>query len=169
MKALQLVYNLLRDRVPELHSVRLKALMATVEAALKRPFLSISWLGRCIKSRAFVKHRIKRVDRLIGNSHLNEDRMAIQTTVARYLIRYVAQPVILVDWTDLTPDQEWHLLRASLPVKGRGLTLYEEVHPQSKYGNRWIQSRFLNRLKEILPRDVKPIVIGDAGFHVPFY
>lgn len=169
MKALQIVYNLLRDKVPELHLVRLKALMVTVEAALKKPMLSISWLGRTIKSRAFVKHRIKRVDRLVGNPHLNEDRMGIQMAVARFLVRYVAQPVVLIDWTDLTPDQEWHLLRASLPVKGRGLTLYEEVHPQSKYGNRRIQSSFLNRLKDILPKDVRPIIIGDAGFHVPFY
>jgi hypothetical protein len=31
------------------------------------------------------------------------------------------------------------LLRAALPVKGRALTLYEEVHPRSRLGNRRVQ------------------------------
>jgi hypothetical protein len=86
------------------------------------------------------------------------------------LIRSAAKHLLsLIDWTDLTPDQEWHLLRASLPFKGRGLTLYEEVHPQSKYGNRRIQRLFLEKLKIILPQNARPIIIGDAGIHAPSF
>jgi hypothetical protein len=37
----------------------------------------------------------------------------------------------IVDWSPLTDDQSQQLLRASLPVGGRSITLYEEVHPDS--------------------------------------
>jgi hypothetical protein len=47
----------------------------------------------------------------------------------------VAEPLIVIGWLDLKADQSLHLLRASLPVGGGSLTLYEEVHPQSKLGD----------------------------------
>jgi hypothetical protein len=81
----------------------------------------------------------------------------------------ISEPVILIDWSDLKADQSLHLLRASLPVGGRALTLYEEVHPQKKLGNRSVQHRFLQRLKELLPAGMKPIIVADSGFKVPFY
>ncbi|TVQ85967.1 MAG: hypothetical protein EA400_14295 [Chromatiaceae bacterium] len=62
-----------------------------------------------------------------------------------------------------------HLLRASLPVGGRSLTLYEEVHPQQKLNNAAVHRRFLQRLATLLPAGVAPIVIADAGFKVPFH
>ncbi len=61
------------------------------------------------------------------------------------------------------------LLRASLPVGGRALTLYEEVHPQKKLANRDVQHRFLQRLAQRLPAEAAPIIVADSGFKVPFY
>jgi len=52
------------------------------------------------------------------------------------LLSGLAEPLIVIDWSDLKEDQSLHLLRASLPVGGRSLTLYEEVHTQRKLGNR---------------------------------
>ncbi|NKN34729.1 IS4 family transposase, partial [Marichromatium bheemlicum] len=75
----------------------------------------------------------------------------------------------MIDWSDLKRDQSLHLLRAALPVGGRSLTLYEEVHPQSKVNTRVVQSRFLQRLASLLPPGVEPIIVADAGFRVPFY
>ena len=61
------------------------------------------------------------------------------------------------------------MLRASLPVKGRALTLYEEVHPRSRLGNRRVQQAFLETLKTLLPSASHPIIVADSGFRVPFY
>ena len=66
-------------------------------------------------------------------------------------------------------DQSLHLLRASLPVGGRSLTLSEEVHPRCKLGNRRVQHRFLQQIKALLPRSAEPIIVADSGFKVPFY
>jgi len=74
----------------------------------------------------------------------------------------IAEPLILIDWSDLKADQSLHLLRAALPVGGRSLTLYEEVHPQKLLGNRAVQQRFLERLAQLLPPRVAPIVIADG-------
>ncbi|MDO9049733.1 MAG: hypothetical protein Q7U66_18615 [Methylobacter sp.] len=52
-------------------------------------------------------------------------------------------PLIIIDWSPLTDDQSQQLLRASLPVGGRTITLYEEVHPDKKLGSRQIKSKVL--------------------------
>ncbi len=62
-----------------------------------------------------------------------------------------------------------HLLRASLPVGGRSLTVYEEVHPQKKLANRAFQQRFLQHIAHRVPAHARLVVIADAGFKVPFY
>ena len=85
------------------------------------------------------------------------------------LLARVGEPLILIDWSDLKADQSVHLLRASLAVGGRSLTLYEEVHGQKLLGNRGVQTRFLLTLATLLPAHVAPIIIADSGFKVPFY
>jgi hypothetical protein len=57
------------------------------------------------------------------------------------------------------------LLRAALVTQGRALSLYEEVHPQELLGNNATQKIFLLKLKKLLPSDVKPIILTDAGFY----
>jgi hypothetical protein len=112
--------------------------------------------------------QIKRADRPLGNGHLQQEAGSIYGALWRVLLARIAEPVILVDWSDLKADQALHLLRAALPVGGRALTLYEEVHPQSKLNNQLIHIRFLRPLAEILPPGTEPIIIADAGFKVPF-
>ena len=88
---------------------------------------------------------------------------------SRVLLAGLTEVVIVVDWSDLKADQSLHLLRAALPLGGRALTLYEEVHPQSKLNNQLIHIRFLRALSERLPPGAQPIIVADAGFKVPFY
>ena len=56
----------------------------------------------------------------------------------------------MIDWSDLTPDQRWHWLRASVAVEGRSVTLYEEAHPQCRLGNLKVHRQFLARVAELL-------------------
>jgi len=72
-------------------------------------------------------------------------------------------------WSDLKADQSLHLLRASVPVGGRSLTLYEEVDPQKLLGNRVRLHRFLQTLATFLPPGVEPIIVADSGFRIPFF
>src|SRR5690606_7576163 len=130
MSIIETLHNWFRLSLPSLHASRLNALMAAVEAGLSGASLSITALGRAVSGPAFIKHKIKRMDRLAGNRHLGTERLALYGVMAQWLLKSLPMPVILVDWSPLTDDQSQQLLRASLPVGGRAITLYEEVHPR---------------------------------------
>lgn len=135
MHTLSMLRNLIVQVVP-IHATRLKALMAAIQALTLGAKARVTSLGRHVTGAAFDKHKIKRMDRLLSNPHLYQERRNIYTALTQRLVKGLAEPIILIDWSPLCADQSWQLLRAALPVGGRSLTLYEEVHPQSKLGNR---------------------------------
>jgi Transposase DDE domain len=169
MHALVIVQQLLRTRCPHIHAVRLTVILAAVAAAVRGRRLTLSELGRTLPGPARVKHNIKRIDRLLGNRHLAAERPRLYAALARRIVGALSAPVILVDWTDLSTDRRWQLLRAALPVGGRALTLYEEIHPLRYFANPRVHRAFLARLKGLLPEGVTPILITDAGFRAPWF
>ena len=84
-------------------------------------------LGRSIKSEAKEKHCIKRADRLLSNRRLQGERVGIYTELTRQLIGNKQRPVMIVDWSDMDECKRHFLLRASVPMEGRSLTVYEEA------------------------------------------
>jgi len=85
------------------------------------------------------------------------------------LIGKQQQPIILVDWSDLDPRKQHFLLRASVAVEGRSLTVLEQIHPISQKEKPTVHKRFMMTLKSMLPPTCKPIVVSDAGFRVPWF
>jgi hypothetical protein len=169
MHALRILQQQLRLGCPQMHLKRLQALLACVSSALHVHRITITDLGRALASTAHPKHSIKRVDRLAGNSHLQCERSSIYATISRWLLGDNRRPVIVIDWSDLSRDRRWQLLRAAVPFGGRTLTLYEEVHPLRRLANPRVQWAFLRQLKALLPEHAVPIVITDAGFRTPWF
>lgn len=169
MHALRIVQELIRTRCPCIHAARMKVMLAAVAAAVRSRRLTLTELGRALIGTARVKHNIKRIDRLLGNSHLGAERFSLYQALARRLVGALHEPLIVVDWSDLSADRRWQLLRAALPIGGRCLTLYEEVHPLTRFGNPRVHRRFLQKLKAVLPEGVRPILITDAGFRAPWF
>jgi len=169
MSIIALLHNLLKEKIPGIHATRYRALMAAVGAGLSGASVSITALGRALSGPAYIKHKIKRLDRLVGNRHLNTERMALYGAMTQWLLQSLPMPLILIDWSPLTTDQHQQLLRAAVPTGGRSVTLYEEIHPRKKLGNRCIQQRFLTRLQALLPAGVTPIIVADSGFRTPFF
>src|SRR3990167_4220234 len=112
---------------------------------------------------------IEVMDRLIGNKHLFKESLDIQRSTASLLIGNKIRPIILVDWSSATIAEKYQLLRAALPVGGRSLTVYEEVHTLKKYNNPRVQKQFLNNLSKVLPKQCRPIIVTDAGFGTPWF
>ena len=83
--------------------------------------------------------------------------------LVRWLIGSLERPVIIVDWSDCEPGRQWLMLKAALAVRGRAVTLYEEVHPLSRYNSPRTHRGFLRRFKELVPDGCRPIVVTDAG------
>lgn len=151
-----------------MHKKRLSTLSLLVGSLFHAKFFSLTGLGRALRTSAQERSAIRRVDRFLGNKHLQKDRLRIYKTICRLIVGTSKRPLIIVDWSTI-PNQNNHLLRAALVTSGRALTLYEEVHPEKKYTNPKVHIRFLMKLKSMLDDGVKPIIISDAGFGTPWF
>ena len=130
--------------------------------------LNASSLGRSIPGPVAAKHGIKRVDRLLGNRHLHNEVAVFFRAIAHALLDGQRQPILLVDWTDVGDKQV--AISAAVPIGGRALPLYFEVHPLSAYGTPRTHRLFLDTLRDqILPKGCRPIVVTDAGFANPWF
>ena len=118
MHILRFLRTHLHTNCPAIHATRLTALLSAVEALLHHPRLTLTEMGRAFRSPALVKHNIKRIDRLLGNGHLHGERSPLYAVLTEWLLAKVAAPRSIVDWSPLTADQQWQLLRASVPVRG---------------------------------------------------
>jgi len=153
----------------QLHAKRAAACQRAVTAVVSGAALSLSAIALGISARTHYRHRLKCVDRLLGNVGLHAVRSELYAALAARWLSGVGQVLLVVDWSDLTPDQRWHWLRVSVAVEGRSVTLYEEAHPQRRLGNPTVHRQFLARVAELLPAGCEPIVMTDAGFHAAWF
>ena len=169
MHAQSIITKILNPTVEQIHSARRQVLVAAVSAALSGQALSVTALGRRLDSGVDEKHQIKRVDRLLSNRHLQRERMSIYQALARQMLGTCPRPLIAVDWSDLDGAKRHFLLRASLLIDGRALTLIEEVHTLSGRDKRLSHQQLLDRLQEIMPSNATPVLVTDAGFRTPWF
>jgi hypothetical protein len=79
-----------------MHKMRRTALFVNGMAALHGEVLTVTHLGRSIKSEAKEKHCIKRADRLLSNRRLQGERAGIYTQLTKQLIGSKQRPLIIV-------------------------------------------------------------------------
>lgn len=171
MKAIKLLGTLLSNTCSTIHKVRQQALLIAVEAGVRHRRVSVTGLGRSLKSlsKTQTKHDIKRMDRLVGNNHLHRERIEIYMSYARQLIGDQRHPLLLVDWSAVAGRENFQVLRAAIPMGGRSLTIYEKTYPESELGHPKAHEELLRALNEILPSDCHPILVTDAGFQAPWF
>ena len=164
MHVLTILHRILSTSFPEIHAKRLASLLAAVEAVVTGSRLTLSDMGRGLHGQVAVKHNIKRIDRLLGNSSLHIEIPKLYEALVRQCLDGISMPLIVIDWSDLTLDRKWQLIRASVAIEGRSMTLYEEVHPQSSATSLAVHQAFLTQLATMLPTGCIPLLITDAGF-----
>ncbi len=169
MHATAILARVLGPCLAQLHAKRKQSLLRATAGLLFGGIASLSAIALSLSGATTLKHRLKSVDRLLGNGAMHQARGAIYRYVAQTWLADLSRILIVVDWSEVTRDQQWHLLRASVVVDGRSITLYEEVHPQSRLAQPDVHRRFLRQLKTILPAGCQPIVMTDAGFHAPWF
>lgn len=151
-----------------IHTNRINSLFETVWALMNDAKLTLTSLGQHKNGSAGVKHKIKSVDRLLGNEKLHREIPAVYHKFFEAVVSCFQQLFIIVDWSGCCGD-EWHMLRASVVHDGRSITIYNEIHPQNKLGNNEVHKQFLAALKRIIPADKKVIIITDSGFLTPWF
>lgn len=164
MHAVRLLQTNIEKSCPIIHKKRSQCLFDVVTSLIDSGKLWISALGRGIENQTTSKHNIKKVDTLVGNRNLHDEREYLYKYVADTWIGSKKRPVIIVDWSPIAGDCKHYFLRASVTGIGRAMTIYEEVHAQEHYANNTVHKHFLKKLGTILPIGCRPIVVTDAGF-----
>jgi hypothetical protein len=108
MRDISILHDLLKKQCPNLHAKRLSSLMIATQSLLDGQQLSLTELGRNISGSVAPKHNIKRIDRLLGNSNLHNERLDIYRWHAKLLCGANPMPVVLVDWSDVREKKERH-------------------------------------------------------------
>lgn len=144
---------------------RRKTLAAIVGGAMKMRGSGVLALGRAMDGPVSAKHRIKRVDRFLGNEQL-EVRM-LSRGLFRLLRGRTKRPVVLVDWTD---RQAFKQLVFALSKDGRALPFLCVTIKKGEFEARDdgpeidAEQRALALFAAMTPPTVKPILIADRGF-----
>lgn len=168
MHAREVLQKLLHPALSKLDRRNAGNLLSAVQACLAGRRLVQMELARHWPGALRVAAPLKRLDRLLGNARVQAVRRELYQAAALWLMRQ-AEPVLIVDWSGLKGDGRWYLLRAGVAVRGRTLTVYEEVHPQRRLGKAAVHGAFLQRLQALLAQQVCPVIVTDAGFQVPWF
>jgi hypothetical protein len=150
----------------KVHDRRLAAVVKVVSGVVEGGRLTPATVGRNLAGTARPKHGIKCVDRLLGNAKMVADRGLFYRSLAERLLAGSGRLEILIDWTQVGADVA---LVAAVPIGGRALPVYSEVHPLKKLGNIAVETRFLRALEAIVPRECHCVIVSDAGFKGPFF
>jgi len=169
MHAVKLLHKRLLNTRTIKHLVRLSAFMKAVEGLLVGGMLTLTHIGRNLPGTSYEKHKIKCMDRLLGNKKLHGERCALYQQMSGWLLNTVSCPLIVVDWSDVYEGQQFMMLTAAIPLGSRALTLYEKVYPMKQYNSPKAHKQFLQELSQIVPKDKRPILVTDAGFRGPWF
>lgn len=150
-----------------IHKARMASLCASLQSLVTNGKCTVTAIGRGIQSAATEKSCIKRADRLLSNEAFQADIPLIYAALTKALV-HTKQPLILIDWSNADNKKRHFILRASLALEGRSLTLLQEVKAVDDYNCPHVHQAFLLRLKASLPVDCRPVIVTDAGFKVPW-
>jgi len=169
MQVRKVLHTLFTKTLSFMHSKRMSALSDAVEALMIGKRLTLTYLARNLQSKTKERHCIRKIDRLLANQKLHLEIKSCYQSHAILLLNKIPRPIISVDWATTDKRKDWHILRATLNIKGRGHVIYQEVHPQCMSNSRQIQYSFLETLKSIIPNNCRPVIVTDAGFRFPWF
>jgi hypothetical protein len=127
--------------------------------------LSLTAIGRQLESETDIKHRIKKVDRLIGNQHLYNELSRLYSGMSSYLFQYLCYTKdvpLIIDLCYMKDTHDIQMLSAEIATKGRSIPIYREIFEINHLKGR--SKEFISRLSQMIPLNRKIIVIMDAGF-----
>ena len=168
MQHITLLQNLLTKSQAVEHKKRAESVTKAVAALVHGGQLSLTSIGRNRLEKIQPRSKIQSTNYLLGNYKLYREIDSIYLAHAHSILGSRKEVELLIDWSTLVAGGS-HLLRASIVCKGRSMTLYDEIHPESPLGNSEVQGKFLQQLKKILGNDIKAIIISDAGFKTDFF
>ncbi len=105
MHASAILHRCLAPLLVPMHRARLTALFAAVAACVAGPGLTLTDIARRLPGPGAFRHKLKRIDRLAGNRHLERETGLVYAALCRALLSGLKEAVIVEDWSDLKADQ----------------------------------------------------------------
>lgn len=170
-RAKKIVREFVHKHLSLIHAARRELWCAAVSAVMSGHLLSLSRLARAVMDQGTQKAALKRIDRLMGNRRIGQEAQVVGAALLRRWSQGVQPLVIAVDWSEVAPDGVFVELRAALtrPGMGRGLTIYQQVYPESKLSNARAERQLLEQLHAWMPSSAQVIIVTDAGFRRPWF
>lgn len=138
-----------------------KTLAFLVTGVMEAGKVGVGIIGRAMPGKTAPKHRIKRVDRFLGNMRI--DLEAVFAMLMEKLSSRKDRILVAVDWTKIG---EFLFLTAGVVTGSRALPLMWSVAKEdemAKGHNAW-ETGFFIRLRTLLPPHLKIVLLCDRGF-----
>jgi hypothetical protein len=149
-----------------LHAKTRHALSAGIFAAMLSPRLTSATMGRALaqSSGKSAKHQIKRMDRLVGNENINIEESF--RSYAPWVIGARKLIAVSLDWTEYGNDKQSRIAINLVTNHGRATPLiWKSVFDRNLKNRRnRYEKEVLSILKQVIPSDVRVIVLADRGF-----
>lgn len=168
MPAAQVCQKFLQKSLSYIHAYRRDALISMSMTLVRGASLTLTSIGRYLPGTAKVKHKIKRVDRLLANPRLQNDIPELYCSVSRHIISTLSHLIIAIDWSACW-RQEFQMLRASLLFEGRAIPLLNRIETLKQQGNHDVHVAFLDELKRIIGPYKSVVIVTDAGYQSPWF
>jgi len=117
-------------------------------------------IGRHIPTEAFEKHKIKQVDRFLGNESF--DPMGVSRGLISLLnLDPLVTYEVAIDWTK---TGRFETLTSSIVMGGRSLPFQWTCIDKDVTRMALTERQHVKRLKQLLPENVRCVLLFDAGF-----
>lgn len=159
------ILSWLEENVEGMRRSRMKSLATITSGAMRMQGCGVLALGRAMEGPASAKHRIKRVDRFLGNESIEVD--AVSEAIFHEFRRAGDDVIVLADWTD---RHHFQTLVLALPRDGRAIPFYsitvEKGDGSGEQEGLMIEAEgeALSALAHICGETIRPIIIADRGF-----
>jgi hypothetical protein len=151
----------------DMHARRVMSLGNAVVGAVHGIALTVHAIGQglSIATGLWSKSAIKQVDRLLSNTNLDLWSEVFPAWVA-FVLSERNEIVVALDWTEFDADGHATIALHMVTSHGRATPLMWKTHEKAKLKKHrnLYEDELLKRFREILPADVRAIVLADRGF-----
>ena len=137
-----------------------KTLAEIAYGAARTKRISLAEIGRKMRRTTSVKHRIKRVDRFLGNMDVAIPEGA--RGIALFVAKRTKKLTVAVDWVYI---RDKCILRAAMPFQGRSIPIMAAVYRKGflRKSQNAFEETFFEVLRDVL-EGLDATVVADRGF-----
>jgi hypothetical protein len=163
----QQVHSFLESLFEEdLHAKRILSLSHAVLGVIHAASLGVHTIGKALAWARGTrgKHGVKQVDRMLSNQGINV--WELFALWVPYVLGQRTEAVVALDWTDFDADGQTTLVASLVASHGRTTPLvWHSVEKAALKGMRNATEDFvLQRLRQVVPEQVRLVVLADRGF-----